>query len=401
MARSFEKEARVRLAIVLAEAEDSAVLGDGVPELVTPAARLSAALAAGGHDVTVYTPSLRRGATDEVIAAQGYRVIRLPIGSARLRTGLGEFTERLQRTWAQDRPDVVHAQSWLAGMAAQPAARALAVPVVQTFESLAAVQRRLTGPADADMADRAKLEALLARRANWVAANNTEEMFELFRMGCARSHISVVPCGVDSEVFTPTGAVAERGPAPSRIVSVPTSTGRYDVDMAVHGLAALADAELVFAIDATAPTTDEVARLRAATRDAGVDDRMTTVEVGTAAELAELLRSADLCACVATTEPSGAVALMAMSCGVPVIGTQVGALVDIVVDEVTGRLVSPGDVAGFTDAARKLLHEPFAGRGMGAAGRDRARARYSWDRVASDAARAYAGALGTVGEVSA
>ncbi|CAN5473755.1 glycosyltransferase family 1 protein [soil metagenome] len=391
----------MRLAIVLAEAGESTVLGDGVTELVAPAARLSTALAAVGHDVTVYTPSLRRGAADEVIAAQGYRVIRLPIGSTRLRTGLGEFTERLQRAWAQDQPDVVHAQSWLAGMAAQPAARALAIPVVQTFENLAAVQRRLTGPADADMADRAKLEALLARRANWVAANNTEEMFELFRMGCARSHISVVPCGVDSEVFTPPGAVAERGPAPSRIVSVPTCTGRYDVEMAVHGLAALADAELVFAIDATVATTGEVARLHAAARDAGVDDRVTTVEMGSAAELAELLRSADLFACVATTEPSGAAALMAMSCGVPVIATQVGALVDIVVDEVTGRLVTPGDVAGFADAARKLLHEPFAGRGMGAAGRDRARARYSWDRVAADAARAYAGVLGTVSEVSA
>ncbi|CAN5484075.1 glycosyltransferase family 1 protein [soil metagenome] len=393
----------MQLAIVSAEADGTTVFGEGIHELVTPAAQLSTALAGGGHEVTVYTPTSRRACTDEVIADQGYRVVQLPSGSAGLRTGLGEFTGHLERVWAQEQPDVVHAQSWLSGMAAQSAARSSAIPVVQTFERMAAVERRRSRSADTENADRAKLEALLARRANWVAANSTGEMVELFRMGCARSRISVVPCGVDSEVFHPPGLADARDATPFRIVSVASSTGRCNVEMVVHGVAALTDAELVFAFDAAAgaTVTAEVERLRAAAHHAGVAHRLTTVAVSTATDLAELLSSADLCACVATTEPSGAVALMAMSCGVPVIATRVGALVDIVVDDVTGRLVSPGDVAGFVDAARKVLHEPFAGRGMGAAGRDRARARYSWDRVAADATRAYEGALGTVGSVSA
>jgi glycosyltransferase involved in cell wall biosynthesis len=223
-------------------------------------------------------------------------------------------------------------------------------------------------------------------------------------MGCARSRISVVPCGVDVEVFSPAGPAAERDGPPYRIVAVATSTGRFDVDMAVRALVALSDTELVFAIDAvtaTAAVTDEVTRLKAAADDAGVADRVTVVDVGTAAELAELLRSADVSACVATAEPLGAAALMAMGCGVPVVATSVGALTDIVVDEVTGRMIPAGDVAAFTEVTRRLLHEPFTGRGMGAAGRDRARSRYSWDRVAADAARAYASALGNLGVVSA
>lgn len=395
----------MRLAIVLAEANDATVTTvttDGrVPELVIPAARLSTALAAGGHDVTVYTPS---GGDDRVITAQGYQVVPLPVKSTGSGSGLGVFTEHLERAWRGDRPDLVHAPSWLSGMAAQSAARAQRIPVVQSFTGLAVVPRGIVGLADSDVAERAKLERLLARRADWVAANNTEEMFKLLGMGCVRSRISVVPCGVDVEVFNPAGPVAERGATTYRIVSVATSTGRFDVDTAVRALAALTDTELVFAVDtatATAEVTEEVTRLKAAAADAGVADRVTVVDVGTAAELAALLRSADVSACLATAEPSGAAALMAMGCGVPVLATSVGALTDIVVDEVTGRMIPAGDVASFTEVARRLLHEPFAGRGMGAAGRDRARSRYSWDRVAADAARAYTGALGSMGVVSA
>jgi len=213
----------------------------------------------------------------------------------------------------------------------------------------------------------------------------------------------VVPCGVDLEVFTPPGPVAERMATPARIVSIASPTGRFDVVTAVRVLAALSDTELVFAVDAAAgpAVAGEATALLAAARDAGVADRVRVVEARSAGELAELLRSADLCACFAATEPSGAAALMAMGCGVPVVATTVGALADIVVDDVTGRLVPAGDIAAFVDAARRLLHEPFAARGMGAAGRDRARSRYSWDRVAADAARAYAGALGAMGVVSA
>lgn len=395
----------MRLAIVLADADRTTVTtvtGEGsVPELVIPTARLSVSLAAGGHDVTVYIPGI--GDNDDVIEAQGYRVVSLPAGPADSESGLGEFTAQLTRAWQRDRPDVAHAPSWLSGMVAQSAARPQQIPVVQTFDSLAVAPSGARSMSDKAVAERARLEPLLARRAQWVAANNTEEMFELLRKGCVRSRISVVPCGVDLEVFTPPGPVAERMVAPARIVSIASATGRYDVVMAVRVLAALADAELVFAVDAAAgpAVAAEAKALQKAARDAGVGDRVRVVQVSSPGEVAQLLRSADISACVAATEPSGAAALMAMGCGVPVVATAVGALADVVVDDVTGRLVPAGDIAAFVDAARRLLHEPFAARGMGAAGRDRARSRYSWDRVAADAARAYAGALGTMGVVSA
>lgn len=41
------------------------------------------------------------------------------------------------------------------------------------------------------------------------------------------------------------------------------------------------------------------------------------------------------------------------------------------------------------DALNALLRDDFHRQGLGAAGRDRARSRYSWDRIATDTLRVY------------
>jgi D-inositol-3-phosphate glycosyltransferase len=56
---------------------------------------------------------------------------------------------------------------------------------------------------------------------------------------------------------------------------------------------------------------------------------------------------------------------------------------------VTGRLVKPKSPAEVADAINHLLRDEFLRQSLGAAGRDRARARYSWDRVAADTQRIY------------
>jgi D-inositol-3-phosphate glycosyltransferase len=107
----------------------------------------------------------------------------------------------------------------------------------------------------------------------------------------------------------------------------------------------------------------------------------------TVAEIPELLRPADVVACTPTYEPSGVVALEAMACGVPVVACAVGPLPDIVVHEVTGFLVDRQDPRDLAASVNHLLRDSFLRRRLGAAGRDGAAARYSWDRVAADTAR--------------
>jgi glycosyltransferase involved in cell wall biosynthesis len=82
-----------------------------------------------------------------------------------------------------------------------------------------------------------------------------------------------------------------------------------------------------------------------------------------------------------------------MGCGVPVVATAVGGLLDTVVDGETGALVPPHDAAALAEAAGALLADPLRRAAYGRAGVRRARARYSWDAVATDTEAVYASVL--------
>jgi glycosyltransferase involved in cell wall biosynthesis len=70
-------------------------------------------------------------------------------------------------------------------------------------------------------------------------------------------------------------------------------------------------------------------------------------------------------------ETFGIVAGEAMSHGVPVIASRIGALAEVVDDGRTGVLVPPGDAASLANAMRAVWDDPAAARRMGSAGRDK------------------------------
>jgi len=73
--------------------------------------------------------------------------------------------------------------------------------------------------------------------------------------------------------------------------------------------------------------------------------------------------------------------LEAMSAGVPVVVSPVGALPEVVVDGVTGQLVAPGDTASLKRALGKLLLDRKLNARMGAAARESVRLRFAPERV--------------------
>jgi len=216
-------------------------------------------------------------------------------------------------------------------------------------------------------------------------------VFELMRLGRKRNRMSVVPCGVDLDLFTPDGPRAARN-GRHRIVSVGRFVPRKGFDVVLRALPGIPDAELVIVggPDRRAVEADpEARRLRALAETLGVSDRLVLHGAVARSEMPALLRSADVVACTPWYEPFGIVPLEAMACGVPVVAAAVGGMLDTVVHDVTGRLVTPERPVEVADAINQLLRDPFLRQSLGAAGRDRARARYSWDRVAEDTQRIY------------
>jgi D-inositol-3-phosphate glycosyltransferase len=376
----------MKIAMVCVSAGDTAVQVRRVSDL-------SAALARHGHQVTIYT-SQAEGIDDFPLVGDGIVVTRGPVRAhhsdtdAEMLNDLGAFTQFLQDQWAIDPPDVAHAHHWGAGLATQLAARAQQIPTVQTFGSLVHSSRRPPTPTGGQT--RRRLEALVARGSSWLIASHTDEMLELGQMGGRRSRISVVPYGIDIDLFSPQGAVLARG-ARHRILSVGRVAAGRGHDTVIASLRLIPNTELLVVGEIGGePSRDaEAGRLKALAARFGVADRVHLVGSVAYRQMPALLRSADVVACIPQYDTFGIVALEAMSCAVPVVASTVGGLTDTVIPDVTGRLVSPNKPRECSDAILPILKHSFTRNSLGAAGRDRARSRYSWDRVANDTARAY------------
>jgi D-inositol-3-phosphate glycosyltransferase len=368
-------------------------------------AELATQLGAKGVDVMVHTrrddPSLPR----RVRMAPRVVVDHVDAGPARplpkddLLPSMGAFADDLARCWSAAPPDLVHSHFWMSGLAALAAAPP-GVPVAHTFHALGVVKRRHQGVRDTSPRGRLAGERQLARRADLVIATCCDEVAELVRIGANLRRVTIVPCGVDLQRFRPD-VPAE--PRPSwfcrhRIVTVGRLVERKGVDDAVTALRGLPSAELVVAGGppiAELSRDPEVRRLRAVAREAGVADRVIFRGRLPRIAIPPLLRSADAVVCVPWYEPFGIVPLEAMACGVPVVATAVGGILDTVVDGVTGLLVPPRRPDALAHALRCLLADPACRRRMGAAGRRRAEQRYGWDRVADATLAAYSALLET------
>jgi len=354
-------------------------------------AELARGLARRGDEVVVHTRRDDSGLPERVAFAPGVTVHHVDAGPPStvpkddLLPCMGRFADRLAAEWEAERPDVVHSHFWMSALAALEAAGPLGVPVVQTFHALGVVKRRHQGAADTSPPRRLELERRVVRSVDRIVATCTDEVFELRRLGATRGRVSVVPCGVDLSLFTPRGRVEPRDPARPRIVSIGRLVERKGVADVVAALAATPNVELVIAGGPNAAqlgADPEVRRLRAIARAAGVEDRVTFVGRLGREQVPALLRSADVAVAVPWYEPFGIVPIEAMACGVPVVASAVGGMIDTVVDGVTGLHVPPRDSAALAGALEHLLARPELRRRFGLAGARRARERYGWEGIA-------------------
>jgi glycosyltransferase involved in cell wall biosynthesis len=360
-------------------------------------AELSAALCRRGHEVTVYTRRDAPHLPERVRTTAGYEVVHVPAGPPaaipkdRLLPFMGPFARFLDQSWRAAPPDLVHSHFWMSGLVSLLAAKDLDLPVVHTFHALGTVKRRYQKEADTSPPERIDIERLICRRASRIVATCSDEVFELTRMGLPRERVSVVPSGVDIKRFAPGGPVAAKGRA-RRIVSVGRLLPRKGFRTAISALHWLPDTELVIAggpARGRLMQDPEAGLLRAFADKAGVGDRVHLAGRVSRSAMPALLRSADAVVCVPWYEPFGIVPLEAMACGVPVVASAVGGLIDTVVDGVTGMHVPPRCPARLASVVRALIEDEMFGFSFGMAGRDRVRARYSWDRIALDTERVY------------
>jgi glycosyltransferase involved in cell wall biosynthesis len=205
-----------------------------------------------------------------------------------------------------------------------------------------------------------------------------------------RERATVVPIGVDTDVFSPD-PTARRVPA--KVVTTTSS------DVPLKGLTVLIEA--IAKVRTERPV--ELVVIGNPKRGGPVPDLIDRLDLHntvrftgrvTDGEIVQHLRTAQLAVVPSLFEGFSLPAAEAMGCGTPLVTTTGGALPEVVgPDGGAGLLVPPGDPQALAAAIGRILDDPALGERMGAAGRARVMDRFTWRVAAVGTAEVYRRAI--------
>ena len=119
----------------------------------------------------------------------------------------------------------------------------------------------------------------------------------------------------------------------------------------------------------------------------------TVTFLGRQEDMSAFYASIDVLASSSRQEGLPVALLEGMASGLPLVATRVGAVPEVVADQVTGYLVDPEDAAALAEAMLALVADPERRMLFGAAGQGRVKERFSATRMTADYLESYAAAL--------
>ena len=361
-----------------------------------------------GVSVDVFTRSQDPSIQRVVRLGERARVIHLaagaeaPMARERVYDHMDEFVEGVE-AWRIAEAidyDLIHAHYWLSGVAALTLKRRWSVPVLQMFHTLARLKNRVArSAAELEPLVRVEEETRIVSDADRIVAANVVERAELLRdYGAHASRIATIPCGVDTDLFTPGDRAEARRRLGLDDRPVLLWVGRIapikGLDTLLDTVARLREAGrdmrlLVVGGEADEPTNGHETSLRRRIAALGLGEPVRFVGPQPQSVLPLYYAAADVTVLPSYYESFGMVALEAMACGSPVIASRVGGLVTTVRDGVTGFLVPDGDVEALAERIETLVGDPELRWRLGREG-VRWAAQHRWPCVAEAVCKEYA-----------
>ncbi len=326
----------------------------------------AAGVAARGHRVLLAAP----GEARILAEAPGYGVdaLALPIARKGLRGTLA-----LRRLLAARRFDVVNTHSstdtWCAALAA--ATLPGAPPLVRT--------RHISASVPANAATR-----WLYGRAACRIVTTGERLREqvVAESGVGAERVVSIPTGIDLARYRPGDRAAARArlalPADAPIVGIVATLRSWKGHRhLLEAMARLGAAQALLVVVGDGP---QRAALEVLAAGLGIAGRVRFA--GNQADVVPWLQALDVFCLPSYANEGVPQALMqAMACGLPVVATPVGSILEIVRDGATGVVVPPEDPARLAAALGALLGDPARRAALGAAARETALARFGSERM--------------------
>ena len=356
---------------------------------------MGAALARQGHSVDIYTRRDSPTQRDQVQVEPGLTVHHVTAGPTtslsmnELRLWVDDFARSVGVLMGcNTKPDILHANYWLSGIAGHWLKHELDIPLVMTFHTLDRVKALTFGEPSSERA--ADEERIMACSDAVLASCDIEAQQIVDFYGANPARVHIVPLGVEHAFFSPGNKMAAR-----RALGMPTDealllfAGRIQdlkgVDLALEAFIEVrrrsGTGHLAIVGGPSGPSGRETLdRVQRRIAEAGVIESVSLVAPQTHQLLSSWFRAADLTLVPSLAESFGLVALESAACGTPVVASAVGGLLTLIAPGQNGVLLASRDSKDWADAIERVL-EPAVGAGMAQASAAMAR-QYTWRHTA-------------------
>ena len=260
--------------------------------------------------------------------------------------------------------DVIHSHYWLSGQLGRIIQKEYSLPHYATFHTLGKVKNfSCRNEREPDL--RISSEATIAAECDSIVAFTEVEKNNLCtHYGTHPGKITVIPCGVNKELFQPVpSSRVTLGLDLIEDVKVLLFVGRKvpikGVDKLLQAVAQLANkfalkCIIVGDIDENKPG---VVNVQKCSKELGLDDCIINVGSIDHKDLPLYYSAADAVVVPSLHESFGLVVLEALACGTPVIGSAVG-IIPQIINNTNGRIVAPGDVSELAEAIKQIIDDP-------------------------------------------
>ncbi len=321
-----------------------------------------------GHLVDVYT-RIHEPIHDKVIKiGQNARLIHLRAGEEEIQKlaiyyHLADFARDLDNFRKQNglRYDLIHSHYWLSGLAGKRLQQWWDVPHVMGFHTLGAVKNAIgIGEGEPDL--RINAEKELVRDCHRIIASTMKGKKDLIDYYDASPEtISVIPCGVNLDLFRPIGRETARcylGLKEERIILF---VGRIiplkGIDNLLKAMTYLERKEGIklVVIGGDEHCQTEVERLKDLSRSLKIQESVIFLGLVKQEILPFFYSAANLCVVPSYYESFGLVVLESLACGTPVVATRVGGAESVIRHGETGYVVRNNDSCHLADKIALFL----------------------------------------------
>ena len=321
-----------------------------------------------GHWVDVYT-RIHGPIHDQIVElGQNTRLIHLKAGGEEIQKlaiydHLDDFAQDLENFRKHNglQYDLIHSHYWLSGRVGKWVQQWWNIPHITVFHTLGAVKNAL-GIDEDEPELRINTEKELVKECHRIIGSTEKEKENLiYYYDASPETISVIPCGVNLDLFKPINKEIARCHLGLNGETIILFVGRMvplkGIDKLLKAITYLEKERKIelLLIGGDEHSQKEIQRLKILSKSLKIHESVIFLGLVKQEMLPFFYSAADLCVVPSYYESFGLVVLESLACGTPVVATKVGGAESVIQHGKTGYVVRDNDSCRLADKIALLL----------------------------------------------